>query len=838
MTRHALLLCPFTVLCAAGLLRGHQPPPNVKQAATVQYARDIQPILSAHCFTCHGPDEKNRKAGLRLDQSASATKELRSGNRAIVPGKSEDSELIARVNATDDDRMPPPRGHKPLKDAEKELLKRWIDEGAEYQPHWAFVAPKRPLLPAVRTPGWVKNGIDRFILARLEAEGLQPTVEADRYALARRVAIDLTGLPPTLDEVDRFVNDPSPDAYEKYVDRVLASPAYGERWAQVWLDLARYADSNGYANDNPRTIWKYRDWVIDALNADMPFDRFTLEQLAGDLLPGAGEGQLVATAFHRNTLTNDEGGTDREEFRAAAVVDRVNTTMQVWMGLTFGCAQCHDHKYDPVSQEEYFRLYAIFNQTEDNDKSDNSPLLAQGTPDQFRRKAELEAEIASFDRLVNGPSELLDHVQKKWEATVKAEKLPGNIQPILKVPAEKRSPGQKAELTKYFRSVTPEVKPARDRITAAKKEVAGLKIITTPVMRELPPAKQRVTKVHLRGNFLDLGKAVTAGTPAVFPPLPQGQSANRLTLAKWLVDPSNPLTARVTVNRLWEQVFGVALVETPEDWGVRNKVPLHADLLDWLATELIARQWDTKQILKLMVTSAAYRQSSKVTPELAERDPDNRLLARGPRFRSSAEVIRDQALFASGLLSPKLHGVPVRPPRPKLKLNAAFGGATDWEDSTGEDKYRRGLYTMWRRTAPYPSMIAFDAPSRNVCAVNRPRTNTPLQALVTLNDPVFVEAAQALARRALKEGGATVEARAAYAFRLCLARPPREAELKRLVALYKEARAEYADNPKDAVALATVPLGPLPKDMNAADAAAWTVVANVLLNLDEVVLKR
>jgi len=408
----------------------------------------------------------------------------------------------------------------------------------------------------------------------------------------------------------------------------------------------------------------------------------------------------------------------------------------------------------------------------------------------------------------------------------------------LKVEPAKRTKAQKDELTKYYRSIAPELKETREQLAAAKKELSDLKIVTTPVMRELPPGKQRVTKVHIRGNFLDQGKVVTPGTPAAFPPLPAGEPLNRLTLAKWLVDPSNPLTARVAVNRLWEQLFGVGPVETPEDWGIRSKVPQHLDLLDWLATEMVAQHWDTKAMLKLMVTSATYRQSSKVTPELYERDPDNRLLARGPRFRSSAEVIRDQALFASGLFSAKLHGPPVRPPRPRMKLNAAFGGATDWEDSTGDDKYRRGLYTMWRRTTPYPSMIAFDAPSRNVCTVNRPRTNTPLQALVTLNDPVFVEAAQALGRRVLKEGGPTVADRATYAFRLCLARPPREAELKRLVELYEQARQDYAAKPKEAVALATVPLGPLPEGMDPADAAAWTVVGNVLLNLDEMVLKR
>ena len=699
------------------------------------------------------------------------------------------------------------------------------------------MAPKRPALPEVKNLRWTRNSIDRFVLARLEAKGLEPTAEADRYALARRVFIDLTGLPPSLEEVDRFVSDPSADAFEKFVDRALASPAFGERWAEVWLDLARYADSNGYANDNQRTIWKFRDWVIEAINQNMPFDRFTIEQLAGDLLQQPSQQQLVATGFHRNTLTNDEGGTDREEFRAAAVVDRVNTTMQVWMGLTAACAQCHDHKYDPITQEEYFRLYAIFNQTEDNDRGDNSPLLLVGQPEALKRKADLDTEVAKLEKQLNGPNKELDEAQAKWEKEVEIDKLPAKIKPIVMAEPAKRTAAQKTELTKYFRSVTPELKATRDDIAAAKKELGGLKVVTTPVMRELAKDKQRVTKIHIRGNFLNLGKAVTPGTPAVFPPLPEG-TTDRLALAKWLVDPANPLTARVTVNRLWEQIFGVGLVETPEDWGIRSKPPMHPDLLDWLATELIARHWDVKQILKLMVTSATYRQSSKVTAELQQRDPDNRLLARGPRFRSSAEVIRDQALFAGGLLTPRLYGPPVRPPRPKMKLTAAFGGATDWEDSTGGDKYRRGLYTTWRRTAPYPSMTTFDAPSRNVCTVNRPRTNTPLQALVTLNDPVFVEAAQALARRVAQKEGASTAERATYAFRLCVTRPPREAELQRLMELYDKARGQYAANPKEALQMASVPLGPVPEGMDTVDLAAWTVVANVLLNLDEVFLKR
>jgi hypothetical protein len=818
----------------------------------VQYARQILPILSANCFSCHGPDEKKRKGGLRLDLPETATARLEGGDRAIVPGDTKASALIARIFSTEEsERMPPVGSSKHLKDADKELLKRWIEEGAEYQRHWAFVPPKRPTLPVTKTKGWAKNAIDQFVLARLEADGLQPSPEADRYTLARRVSIDLTGLPPTIDAVDRFIKDQSPDAYEKFVDEVLRSPAYGERWAEVWLDLARYADSNGYATDGLRSIWKYRDWVIQAINNNEPFDQFTVDQIAGDLVPKPTQDQILATAFHRNTLTNDEGGTVREEFRVAAVVDRVNTTMQVWMGITMGCAQCHDHKYDPLSQEEYYRLYAILNQTEDADRGDNSPLLTITSPEEQKAKAKLEAEVAPLEQQLNRSTPELEAAQQRWEATLKTDKLPPNIKAIVAIERGKRNPAQQAELAKYYRSIAPELKTTRDQIAALRKQLAGVSGVTTPIMRELPDGAKRKTHILIRGNYLNEGKEVTPGVPAILHPLPAGQPINRLALARWLVDANNPLTARVAANRYWEQVFGIGLVETPEDFGIRGKLPTHPELLDWLATEFVApspsppgggegrvRGWDVKKLLRLIVTSATYRQSSRVTAELLERDPDNRRFARGPRFRSSAEVVRDQALFASGLLSPKMYGPPVRPPCPKLGLTAAFGAGTDWEPSTGDDRHRRALYTQWRRVTPYPSMSSFDAPSRNVCTVARPRTNTPLQALVTLNDPVFVEAAQALARRMAAEGGATPETRIRYGFRRCLTRPPSEKELGRLLDLYRKSRAKYAGNPKEAQQLATEPLGPLPAGADAVDLAAWTVVANVLLNLDEMFAKR
>lgn len=825
---------------------------NVHAQGKVQFARDVLPILSTHCFTCHGPDAKLQKAGLRLDLFETATKKLKSGSRAVVPGNVKESELLARIFSDDDnERMPPKSAKKTLTDAEKALLQCWIEEGAEYQRHWAFVVPKAAQ-PPVDNSKWSHNPIDQFLLERMRKEGLKPSPEADRYTLARRLAIDLTGLPPTIEMVDRFVSDKSGDAYEKYIDRLLGTPAYGERWAHVWLDLARYADSNGFATDNARTIWKYRDWVIDAINKNQPFDQFTIEQVAGDMLPNATNQQILATAFHRNTLTNDEGGTSDEEFRAAAVVDRVNTTMQVWMGVTMACAQCHDHKYDAISQEEYFRLYAIFNQTEDSDKGDNSPNLISITTDEQKKKTELESVIAKLEKDLLAVNSKVDEAQVKWEQDKKAtDKAPAAIKKILALDAKKRNDAQKAEVKKYYRSTLPEFKAVSDQLAASKKQYDAVKGVPTPIMKELPAGKQRVTKIHIRGNFLDEGKQVQPGLPALFHAMPKGAPPNRLTLANWLVSPDNPLTARVAVNRYWEQIFGLPLMESPDDYGIRGKMPTHPELLDWLAVTFSSPRpsggegpgvrglgWDVKQLLKLIVTSAAYRQVSTVTPALIERDPDNRYLARGPRFRSSAETIRDQSLYVAGLLSPKMYGAPVRPPRPKLGLTAAFGGSTDWETSAGDDKYRRALYTQWRRTTPYPSMTTFDAPSRTVCSITRPRTNTPLQALVTLNDPVYVEAAQALGRRMVKDGGATLESKLTFGFRLCLARPPREIEMKRLTELYTKAQAAYAKDAKAALQMATDPIGPLPKGMESPEMAAWTVVGNVLLNLDEMFAKR
>lgn len=747
------------------------------QPGKIDFNRDVRPILSNNCFACHGPDEKVRKGDLRLDTRDGAIA------NAIVPGKPEASTFIERITSKDaNEAMPPAKFGKKLTAKEIETLTEWVKQSAPYAVHWAYAKPVRP-----EVPKGAAHPIDAFIQDRLAKEKLKPASEADKHSLIRRVALDLTGLPPTTAEVEEFLKDASPQAYEKLVDRLLAKPAFGEHWARMWLDLARYADSAGYADDPARTIWKYRDYVIESFNKNKPFDQFTIEQLAGDLLPNPTTEQLVATAFHRNTMTNSEGGTNDEEFRNVAIVDRVNTTYMVWMGTSMMCSQCHNHKYDPFSQKEYFQSFAFFNNTADADRNDETPVLPFWTAAQEKKKAEIAAQL------------------KAWEPDLKTKGL-------------------------WLRA----------RHAALKKSLADMKPETTvPIFRELPAGQRRKTKLQFRGNFMDLGDEVTEGTPAA---LHKAGGSTRLDFAKWLVSSENPLTARVIANRFWEQIFGIGLVRTSEEFGTQGELPSHPELLDWLAVEIHkptdGSPWDIKRFLKLLVTSSAYKQSARVTPELYERDPENRLLARGPRVRLSAEMVRDQALFVSGLLSPKMLGPSVRPVQPNLGVTAAFGGSIDWAPSTGEDKFRRGIYTQWRRSNPYPSMSTFDAPNRDTCVVRRARTNTPLQALVTMNDPVYIEAAQALARRLMKDGGKTSEERAAYAVKLALVRPATDAEVRRLVKLFDESKAKYAKDPAKATQFATVPLGPLPKDMDATDAAAWTVVSSVLLNLDEMFMKR
>ncbi len=1136
--------------------------PTLAIAAPIDFNRDIRPILSKNCFACHGPDAEHREAGLRLDVREAALKPAESGAVAIVPGRADQSELLRRVAADGDERMPPADMAAALKPEQIQLLKQWLNQGANYARHWSLEKPRPVARPEVTNRAWPKNPIDEFILTRLEREKLNPSPEADRYALLRRLSFDLRGLPPTPTEAEQFLADINSDAYEKLVDRFLADKAYGERWARVWLDLARYADSKGYGSDPLRTIWRYRDWVIDALNSNLPFDQFTIQQIAGDLLPQPTPEQIMATAFHRNTMTNTEGGTDDEEFRVAAVKDRVDTTMQVWMGLTLGCAKCHNHKYDPFSQREYYQLFSFFNQTADADRGDEEPTMPAPTPESLEAIRQHDAQLAALKKKLDTQTPELTAAQRAWEKqltadadwavlppvdtassagstfekladgsllaqggspgidtyTVTAEtdlagitafrlealphaslpgggsgrgtagsftlsrivvsaellptapartgrfvrielfgkdrilalgevqafvgaqnvarggqpkqsstyaaaraelaidgntngdyvkaqstshtateadpwweldlrkdqplerivvwnrtdggtgsrlagmrvslldakrntvwqawlanadapqpsrefvlgaaqelpaaqatadftragssiesllkpatndaagwsveprqkerhsavfalplrlnkfgrtrltfrlehssKMPGHslgcfrlsastsrsvldrvalpvdIVAIVDTPAADRTTAAQEKLAGYYRAIAPALNPLRKQIADAEK--SRPKTPTLPVMRELPADKHRVTHLLVKGNFLVPGEVVDAATPAALHPLPKAAPRNRLGLAQWLVDGENPLTARVMVNRFWAQLFGTGLVETEEDFGTQGLPPSHAELLDWLAGEFVREHWDIKQMLRLMVTSATYRQSSVVGARLLELDPDNRLLARGPRFRLEAEMVRDQALALSGLLSSKTHGPSVFPVQPDGLWQAAFNGERTWATSAGDDRYRRALYTFWRRTIPYPSMATFDAPSREICAIRRIRTNTPLQAFVTLNDPVYVEAAQALARRIVRQGGSNPEERARFGLRLCMVRPPQAVEVAQLVALYQSELEHFRKDSAAAEQLATKPLGPLPAGVDARELAAWTVVANVLLNLDAVLMK-
>lgn len=799
----------------------------------IHYGRDVRPLLSRYCLACHGPDEAARKADLRLDIRETATQPLQSGERAIVAGDPDHSAMLRRLLSSDPDFAMPPAEYnrKPTSD-EIAILKTWITQGAEYSQHWAYIKPVRPESPAVSDPAWITNPIDAFVLARLDQEGLKPSAPAEKLSLLRRISLDLAGLPPTLVEADAFADDSSPEAIGIAVDRILAKPSYGERWTAMWLDLARYGDSQGYIHDPPRTIWRWRDGMIESLNNNMPYDQLTMELLAGDLLPDATPSQLIATGFHRNTTNNTEGGSIAEEYRHASVVDRVNTTAQVWLGSTLACAQCHSHKYDPFSHKEYYELFAVFNGTEDNNAEPPTLDVAQ-----IGHDADYAATLAKLQdaRLNHDPvTQKVDAGFADWEKSADRKALPQGLASLLDKAVEQRSKEESDTLIAHLRSLSKEWTDSKAAIDAGQAELANLST-STLVMKEIG---QRETHVALRGDYRSVGEVVTPGVPAVFNRVPEGVRLDRLELAKWITHPDNPLAARVAVNRLWQEVFGIGIVESAEEFGTQGEPPSHPELLDWLATEFIRSGWDTKHMLKLMVSSSTYRQSSHVTPELYQRDPLNRLLARGPRVRLSAETLRDQALFAAGLLSSKMYGPPVHPPQPVNGLAAAFGASTDWETSKGDDRYRRALYTRWRRNLPYPSMIAFDAPERSVCSVRRIRTNTPLQALVTLNDPVFVEAAQGLARRILAEGGDSVSAQATFALRLCLIRQPTDAEAIRVATVFESARTSLAGNLSQATALGTNPLGPLPAGIDPTDAAAWTVVGNVLMNLDEFLAKR
>lgn len=1175
MRRPGQALSAICILAAGLLLAG-----SSAKAQTVDFNREIRPLLSNRCLACHGPDDGRREAGLQLDIRESAVSELESGSTAIVPGNAAASELMQRLTSSDPDiRMPPPEFGDALTADEVELFRRWISDGAKYAVHWSWVTPVRPVVPEASGPAasWPANPVDQFLLQRMQQNGLSPSAQAPAETLVRRVFLDLIGLPPTPEELDEWEKKLAPAAnsaaissavWQELVDHLLHRPEYGEHWGRRWLDLARYADSAGYADDPSRTIWPYRDWTIRALNEGIPFDQFTVEQLAGDLLPEPTQDQLIATAFHRNTMTNNEGGTQDEEFRNAAIVDRVNTTMAVWMGTTIACAQCHNHKYDNITQQEYFQLFAILNNTADADRRNEAPTLSLFTQQQQERKQELQQKIAALGEILNTSTPELLESQAAWEQllqqpvewvdgipagvtrqsqepvevsgagvvrlskpakndvltldfplagfprrseknalpaaleinTLPAADLPGKgaglsggnfviseirafvipkdnapprarfvrieipgsmkilslaevevlssgknlavagtatqsstdfngppelandgrtdgdfqkgsvthtaisdnpwwevdlgqlqaidqivihnrtdnnlqtrlrdfrlllldeqrneiwqqqiaeppspsqqyapsgirtlpiaeaaadweqdgfpasevldgkteadngwavggsidqphyltlipgnvaavpddatlrlviehqapyenhllgqfrirgtasatamtkaqvpaaIRSITGIPTQERSRDQQEQLAAFFRnSVAAQLRAEREQYAAATAELDGLKPGTSvPVMEELANDSRRKTFFQFRGNYLDRGDEVAAGFPAAFPQPESDASPTRLTLARWLIDDRNPLTPRVIANRCWEDLFGLGIVPSSEEFGSQGELPSHPQLLDWLACELRENGWNMRGLLRLLVTSSAYRQSSVVTPENLELDPANRWLARGPRVRLTAEMIRDQSLSVAGLLSKKMYGPPVRPPRPSMGLSAAFGSSTDWQTSTGEDRYRRAIYTTWRRSNPYPSMATFDSPNRETCTLRRNRTNTPLQALVTMNDEVYVEAAQAFARRILQAAD-TPEQQLKFAMRAALCRNASAEEIQQLLSLYNDSVNEFSASPEAAIKFAQQPLGPLPEGLQANVAAAMTVVAGVILNLDEMLMKR
>ena len=796
----------------------------------INFSRQIRPILSENCIACHGPDDKAREAGLRLDDETSA-KSNREGDTAIVPGKPELSSIIQRIESKDpDDVMPPPKQHKVISPEQLALLKTWIRQGARWGKHWSY----EPVAMVKVPTNGEANPIDAFLYERLKKEKLNFSPAVERSLLIRRTALDLTGLPPTPAELTRFAQATPAEL----VDYYLAQPTFGEHWARGWLDMARYADSAGYPSDPGRTIWPYRDWVIRAFNSNQRFDRFSVEQLAGDLLPNPTQDQLIATAFHRNTMTQNEGGTNDEEYRTAAVIDRVNTTYAVWMGTTMACAQCHTHKYDPITITEYFRSYALFNQSADSDKADERPTMEVIAREQKVARDALQQRLTQADAVLAQTKPAWLTGFDAWLNT-KAAIPEKKVAAVFALPKDKRTAAQVKQLQDFYvRNVAPESKTEREAAAQLRKQLAEFKPPTVPVMQELPTAKQRKTFVQLRGNWQALGDEVTAGVPVAWHATPTKASLNRLGFAEWLVSPRNPLTARVQVNRLWETVFGVGIVRSSEEFGSQGDLPVHPELLDWLAGEYVRSGWDTKHMLRLMFTSRAYRQISASNPSLNERDPDNRLLARGPRFRPPGELLRDQALAVAGLLSTKMYGPPVRPMRPASGLSAAFGGSNDWSTSTGEDAHRRSVYTDTRRNSPYPSFATFDAPNRETCTLRRDRSNTPLQAFVTLNDPVFVEASQGLARRLLKEGPADTAGRLQLAFRLCVARAADAHELKALETLLQRSLATYRQDPALAAKMATQPLGPANKGADLAELAAWTAVAGVMMNLDEFLMRR
>ena len=1003
--------------------------------AKIEFNRDIRPVLSEHCFTCHGPDSEKRKANLRLDQQAGAFAE-RGGRRVITPGKPEVSSLFLRVSTTDTKRiMPPLQSNKKLTATEIENIRKWIEQGASWQEHWAFVAPQETAISPVKNGSWPRNAMDHFILDRLEKEGLQPSPEASREVLIRRLFLNLTGIPPKPEEVDRFIQDTSVDAYERLVERLLRSARYGEHMARIWLDGARYGDTHGLHLDNERSMWPYRDWVIRAYNSNKPYDQFTIEQLAGDLLPEPSRDQLMGTGFNRCNVTTSEGGAIPEEFAARYAVDRVEAMSTVWLGLTTGCAACHDHKYDPISQREFYQLYAFFNNFDEDPMDGNAlyhpPVLKLSTPEQDHKSGQLEQKIktiresskqliktleykdpvnsmeelraipqreyvwvddeiptasdvskdesawsftsspvfsglkshyrksektsqhffssaqnplrvAKGDKLFtyvyldpkNPPKAVMlqfntdgwDHrafwgedliemgskdtpgrvamgslpevgrwtrlevetskvglpagslihgwaftqyggtvywdksgiisalpqaaemftsllMWDEWQRSAEKPTIPDSIRQVVKTEPAKRKPEQQKQIRDYFiEYVAGDYKLLFDPLHAQlnklnqERDELDRKIARTYITRELKTP--RSTYILKRGQYDNKGDMVFPEVPSILPRLPVGAPNNRLGLAKWLVDPKNPLTARVTVNRLWQQHFGVGLVKTAENFGSQGEPPTHPELLDWLATEFVASGWDVKYMHRLIVHSATFRQSSKIRLDLTDRDPENRLLARGPRFRLDAEAIRDSILSISGLLVEKVGGPGVKPYQPEGIWEAvAYPTSTTakYAMDDGEALYRRSVYTFLKRTAPPPAMTVFDAPNRESCRVRRERTVTPLQSLALMNDIQYVEAARNLATFILQQKDKTLDQKMQTVFRCVTARNPDAQESDYLRTFYRQQLQEYTQNKEDAKKLISVGKTPIDEKLEVPELAAWTLIANTLLNLSETI---
>ena len=865
----------ITRLAAAAWLLLWPGLPTATRAA-VDFNRDLRPVLSDNCYHCHGPDVKARKADLRLDTKDGAFR-VKDGKSVILPGQGSQSELYRRLVATDpDDLMPPPKSHRKLTPAQIDLVRRWIDEGANWSQHWAFTPPTRPALPKIKNTAWPRNGIDHFVLAELEKSSLSPAPPAAKETLIRRVSLDLTGLPPTPAEVDTFLADPAADAYEKVVDRLLRSPRYGERMVWDWLDAARYADSNGYQGDQERTMWPWRDWAVRALNDNLPFDQFTLWQLAGDLLPNATLEQKLATGFNRNHMINGEGGRIAEENRIDYLFDQTETVGTVWLGATLNCTRCHDHKFDPFTMRDYFGLLAFFNNTPVNGSGGSgqtAPVIEVGTPEQNAKLEAARREVTELAaKISEREKELFPRPAGKSAAdSTNAISLAANILKDLKQPPGQRTLDGLRDLAAAFKKqdaaysqLATDLRSAIERRDAANKSFPRVM-----VMEEM--AKPRDTFLLIRGDYTKLGDKAALAVPASLGPLPKTAPPNRLGLAQWLVSPEHPLTARVTVNRYWSLFFGAGLVKTVEDFGVQGEKPSHPELLDWLATEFMRgsarasravsgaspetrsrdavetatatapgagalpnEAWNVKRLHKLIVMSATYQQSLKLTATQYERDPENRLLARGPRHRLPSWMLRDVALAASGLLVEKVGGPPVKPYQPAGIWEEATFGNKKYVQDHGDALYRRSLYIFWRRIIG-PTLF-FDVSSRQNCTVKTPRTNTPLHALATLNDLTYVEAARALAERVLLAAPAS-DARLEHVFRLVLARRPSVAEKQILLTRLATLKQQYAADAPAALKLLNLGETKRNEKLDTLEHAAWTGLCSLVLNLDEAISK-